>query len=95
MPIDCRKHWLVYRRVTRASLIVIKFRMVQSHEGGIGTVEECKLKPGIGAQIGETIFITVPLRFSVCLQPMPGFLRIQFPIASQVVLLRLILRPRT
>ncbi|MCZ8048852.1 MAG: hypothetical protein DWQ53_21565 [Microcystis flos-aquae DF17] len=31
--------------------------MVQSHEGGIGTVEECKLKPGLGAQIGETIFI--------------------------------------
>ncbi len=37
--------------------VVIKFRMVQSHEGGIGTVEECKLKPGLGAQIGETIFI--------------------------------------
>ncbi len=49
--------------------------MVQSHEGGIGTVEECKLKPGLGAQIGETIWF-----FGLCYASIWRFLSIVFDL---------------
>lgn len=39
--------------------MVVKFRMLRLQEGGIGIVEECRLKLGLGVQVGRSFFTTM------------------------------------